>query len=139
MKFENSVIISPPAQQEFEFVTNPKNNAKWQTDALELEMTSENHFGVGATYRCVNRFMRRHIESEGIVNDYSSDKSCRILIRTGSFTGEYRMFFRRSERRNQNYCFWGFGYAVFQAVENNCKVKHQSADKKRLVKIEVHC
>ena len=91
MKFENSVIIGPPVQQVFKFVTNPKNNAKWQTGELELEMTSENHFGVGATYRCVNRFMGKHIESEGIVTDYSSDKSCRIRIRTDSFTGKCRI------------------------------------------------
>ncbi len=81
MKFENSVVISPPVQQVFEFVTNPKHNAKLQTGILESEMTSENHFGAGATYRCVNRFMGKHIESEGIITDYTSDKSCRIRIR----------------------------------------------------------
>lgn len=48
-----------------EFVTDPRNNANCQTDILELEMTSEIHFGLGAAYRCVNRFMGKHIESEG--------------------------------------------------------------------------
>jgi len=52
-----------------EFVTDPRNNAKWQTDILELEMTSEIHFGLGAAYRCVNRFMGEHIESEGVITD----------------------------------------------------------------------
>jgi len=28
MKFENSVVISQPVQQVFEFVTDPRNNAK---------------------------------------------------------------------------------------------------------------
>ena len=93
MKFENCVVISQPVEQVFEFVTNPKNNAKWQTGILELEMTSENHLEAGATYRCVNRFMGKHIESEGIITDYTSDKSCRIRIRTASFTAEYCMFF----------------------------------------------
>ena len=46
MKFENSVVISQSVQQVFEFVTDPRNNAKWQTDILELEMTSEIHFGL---------------------------------------------------------------------------------------------
>jgi len=69
MKFENSVIISQPVEQVFEFVTNVRNNTKWQTDILELEMTSENHFGIGATYRCLNRFMGKHIESEGVITD----------------------------------------------------------------------
>ena len=69
MKFENSVVISQSVQQVFEFVTDPRNNAKWQTDILELEMTSEIHFGLGAAYRCVNRFMGEHIESEGVITD----------------------------------------------------------------------
>ena len=69
MKFENSVVISQPVEQVFEFVTNPRNNAKWQTDILEMEMTSEIHFGLGAAYRCVNRFMGEHIESEGVITD----------------------------------------------------------------------
>jgi len=69
MKFENSVVISQPVAQVFEFVTNPRNNAKWQTDILELEMTSGNHLGLGAAYRCVNRFMGKHIESEGVITD----------------------------------------------------------------------
>lgn len=69
MKFENSVVISQPVQQVFEFVADPRNNAKWQTDILELEMTSEIHFGLGAAYRCVNRFMGEHIESEGVITD----------------------------------------------------------------------
>ena len=67
MKFENSVVISQPVAQVFEFVTDARNNAKWQTDILELEMTSETHFGLGAAYRCVNRFMGEHIESEGVI------------------------------------------------------------------------
>ena len=69
MKFKNNVVISQPVEQVFEFVTNPRNNAKWQTDILELEMTSGNHLGLGAAYRCVNRFMGKHIESEGVIRD----------------------------------------------------------------------
>ena len=63
------MVISQPVEQVFEFVTNPRNNAKWQTDILELEMTSGNHLGLGAAYRCVNRFMGKHIESEGVIRD----------------------------------------------------------------------
>lgn len=97
MKFENSVVISQPVEQVFEFVTNPRNNAKWQTDILELEMTSEIHFGLGAAYRCVNRFMGKHIESEGVIIEYVPGKACCIQITTGTFTGEYRMFFKAVE------------------------------------------
>jgi len=32
-------------------------------------MISEIHFEFGAAYRCVNRFMGEHIESEGVITD----------------------------------------------------------------------
>ena len=97
MKFENSVIINQPVEQVFEFVTNPRNNAKWQTDILELEMTSENHFGLGATYRCVNRFMGKHIESENEITDYARGKTCCIRITNGVLKGKCRMSFKTLE------------------------------------------
>ena len=96
MKFENSVVISQPVDRVFEFVTNLRNNAKWQSDILELEMTSEKQFGLGATYRCLNRFMGKHIESEGIITDYAPGKACSIRITAGSLTGECNMSFEAS-------------------------------------------
>ena len=94
MKFENSIVINQPVEQVFEFVTDPRNNAKWQTDILELEMTSENHFGLGATYRCVNRFMGRRIESENEITDYAPGKACCIRITNGVLTGKCSMSFK---------------------------------------------
>ena len=93
MKFENSVIITQPVEQVFEFVTNPRNNVKWQTDILELEMTSDNQFGLGATYRCVNRFMGKCIESENVITNYSPGQECCMRITAGALTGELSMFF----------------------------------------------
>ena len=101
MKFENSVIISQPVEQVFEFVTNPRNNAKWQTDILELEIISENHFGLGATYRCVNRFMGRRIESENEITDYAPGKACCIRITNGVLTGKCSMSFKTFEDRTK--------------------------------------
>ncbi len=97
MKFENCIVINKPAEQVFEFVTDPRNNAKWQTDILELEITSENYSGLGATYRCVNRFMGRRIESENKITDYAAGKACCIRITNGVLTGKCSMFFTRLE------------------------------------------
>jgi hypothetical protein len=60
-------------------------------------MTSENHFGPGATYRCVNRFLGKNIESEGVITDYAPGKACCIRITNGSLTGECNMFFEAVE------------------------------------------
>ncbi len=93
MKFENSVIINQPVDKVFEFVTNLKNNTKWQTDILELEMTSEVPFELGATYRCANRFMGKRIETEGVITDYVPDKAWSILITAASVSGTSSFFF----------------------------------------------
>lgn len=97
MRFENSVDINQSVEQVFDFVTNPRNNAKWQTDILELEMISENHFGLGATYRCVNRFMGKRIESENEITDYVPGKTYRIKITNGILSGNCNMFFNTLE------------------------------------------
>ena len=93
MKFENSVIINQPVNKVFEYVTNLDNNAKWQTDILELEMTSEGCFDLGSTYRCVNRFMGIRIETEGVITDYVIDRACSYRITSGAVTGESKFLF----------------------------------------------
>jgi hypothetical protein len=93
MKFENIVIINQPVKKVFDFVTNLNNNAKWQTDILELEKTSEGRFERGSTYRCVNRFMGKRIETEGVITDYVSDRTCSFRITSGSVTGESHFSF----------------------------------------------
>ncbi len=136
MKFENSVVISQPVEQVFEFATNPKHNAKWQTGILELEMTSENHFGTGAAYRCVNRFMGKHIKSEGIITDYALGKSCHIRIRTGSFTGECSMFFKAVEGGTKLTAFGDLDMRYFKLLKITAKRKINQQIKKDLLKLK---
>ncbi len=64
---------------------------------MELEITSESPFGLGATYRCVNRFMGKHIESKGVITDYTSGNSCCLRITSGANTAECRMLFEAVE------------------------------------------
>jgi uncharacterized membrane protein len=97
MKFENSVIINQPVQQVFEYVTDFNNNVAWQTDILEMEITSEGAFGRGATYRCVNRFMGKRLETKGRVTEFESDRRCRIRITSGMVTGTSSLDFETVE------------------------------------------
>ena len=60
-------------------------------------MTSENPFGLGAAYRCVNRFMGKHIESEGIITEYVPGNSCSLRITSGAYTAECSMLFEAVE------------------------------------------
>lgn len=97
MKFENSVLINRPPEQVFAYVTDIKNNTVWQTDILELEMTSEGPFGLGSTYRCVNRFMGKRLETEGRVTDYEPYQRCCIRITSGDVRGTTGLFFETVE------------------------------------------
>ncbi len=87
MEFENSVTIDQPVQRVFEYVTNFSNNAAWQSDILEMVPTSKGAFGQGATYRCVNRFMGKAIETDWLVTDYEPARRCCIRITSGIVTG----------------------------------------------------
>lgn len=88
MRFENSVVINQPVSMVFDFVTDLNNNPRWQSDILELEMTSEGCFELGATYRCINRFLGIRLETEGIITDYVPDRTCAFRIVSGSVSGE---------------------------------------------------
>jgi uncharacterized membrane protein len=93
MKFENSVVINQPVRMVFDFVTDLNNNPRWQSDILELEMTSEGCFELGSTYRCVNRFMGKRLETEGVITDYIPDRACAFRITSGSVSGESNFIF----------------------------------------------
>ena len=95
MRFENSVLIKQPVGRVFDFVTNIRNNPKWQTGILELAMTSEGPFELGSTYRCVNRFMGKRIETEGIITEYVPDRTCSFRITSGSVTGASSFYFKQ--------------------------------------------
>jgi uncharacterized protein YndB with AHSA1/START domain len=101
MKFENSVTINQPVNKVFDFVTNLKNNAQWQTDILELEITSQGRFELGSTYRCVNRFMGQRLETEGIITEYVADRTCSFRITSGLVTGESNFFFEAVDGATQ--------------------------------------
>lgn len=93
MKFENSVVIDQPVKRVFDFVTDLSNNAKWQTDILELEVTSEGRFELGSTYRCVNLFLGQRIETEGVITDYVPESVCAFRINSRQVTGESSYIF----------------------------------------------
>jgi uncharacterized membrane protein len=94
IEIEDSVIIKKPVDRVFEFATDLKNNAKWQSDILVAEQTSDGQFGVGATYRCINRFLGKRIESEGVISDFEPYKICSFRFSSGSVSGESSYLFQ---------------------------------------------
>lgn len=62
-KFEKSIFIDRPPREIFDYMTDPANDAKWQSSSEGSEWTSEGPVGVGSTLRTVNKFMGRKIEA----------------------------------------------------------------------------
>ena len=87
------VFIRQPVERVFEYVTDPKNNAAWQSGILETAITSKGDFGVGSTYSCVNRFMGIRFESAGEIVEYEPNRRCTYLFTSGSVSGETRFTF----------------------------------------------
>ena len=61
--FESSLFINRPPQEVFDFLTNPANDPQWRSSAVSGEWTSEGPVGVGSTFRSVDKFLGRKIES----------------------------------------------------------------------------
>lgn len=93
LPFENSVIINQPIETVFCFTTNIENNPKWQSGLLESGLTSPGAMGVGATYRCVNKFMGVHIETEGVITEYAPYRECTYQITSGPVKGASSFIF----------------------------------------------
>lgn len=136
MKFENSVVICQPVEQVFEFVTNFQNNAKWQTGVVELEMTSESPFGLGASYRCVNRFLGKRIESEGVITDYAPGKTCGLRITSGANTAECRLLFEAVEDGTKFTASGLYDPGLFKLIKMIVKRKVNQQMKKDMLKLK---
>jgi uncharacterized membrane protein len=95
MKFEESVVIEKPLDIVFSFATDLGNNHLWQTDVLEVEQTSDGPIGLGATYRCVNTFMGKRIETEGRVALFEPESKCTFQFLSGPVTGQSSYVFER--------------------------------------------
>ena len=93
VKFNESIHIQQPVQSVFSYTTDLSNNSQWQSDVLDVQQTSEGPFGVGATYRCINRFMGKEIETEGVISEYAPEKKFSFRFTSGPVTGESSFIF----------------------------------------------
>lgn len=90
---DESVYIDTPIDKVFEFTTDLNNNVRWQTDVSVAELTSEGPLGLGATYRCVNRFLGQRFETEGFISRYEPHRVCSFRFTSGGVDGESSFLF----------------------------------------------
>ena len=100
-EFEDSVIICKPIEKVFNFATALDNNARWQSDVIEVAQISDGLFGQGAICRLVNRFMGQRFESEFVISAYERNRKCSYQFLSGPVTGKSSFIF---ETVNGNGC-----------------------------------
>ena len=57
LRLEHSVVVDRPVEEVFAFITNPRNDLRWERRVVESTHTSEGPIGVGTTGRKVRRFL----------------------------------------------------------------------------------
>ena len=67
-------IIDRPAQQVFDFVSEPENDFQWQYATLETARLSESGNGIGSFFRSISNLMGRRNMSTFEVTEYTPNK-----------------------------------------------------------------
>lgn len=92
-RYEHSVVIERPIEEVWAFVTDPANNAMWQTTIVETRTGSNRPLDVGSKVAEVRQFLGRRVESTWEVTQH--EPPTRSAIKTSSgpvpFTGRYAL------------------------------------------------
>ena len=69
-KFQTSLFVNRPLQVVFDYVTDPANNAKWQSGTESVEWTSDDAPQVGSIFNWITSFLGRRIEGEMVMTSW---------------------------------------------------------------------
>jgi uncharacterized membrane protein len=70
IKVEVSTVINRPIEEVFAFVSDNRNDVRWQDGLLEIHVTPDGPVGVGSQVVEVRKFMGRRIQSTGVITEY---------------------------------------------------------------------
>ena len=99
--FEFSISVNRQQQEVFDFVSNPANDAQWQSSNISNELTSEGSVGVGSTMRSVDKLLGRKVESTTEVTVWDPPNQYAIKSIGGPFPFEITMTLESKEEGTQ--------------------------------------
>ncbi len=70
---EASLVINCPVSKVFAYLADIPRGAEWQSELLEVQLTSSGPVGIGTTVREVRRFLGRNLETAFTVTEYETD------------------------------------------------------------------
>ena len=74
INIEKSIHINKPAAEVFAFTSDFANDAKWQSDLVRSEKTSDGPTAVGSTGLYVQKLMGKELKNEVVVTVYEPPK-----------------------------------------------------------------
>ena len=79
----HSVVINRPVEEVFAFLTDPNNEAQWNSDMIETVQTSESPMSVGSTLRTSAKFLGRRFDTALEVTEYEPNKKYCVKSTSG--------------------------------------------------------
>jgi hypothetical protein len=87
------VEIRCPVDKVFAYTTQAKSWPKWQSFMTEAEQTSQEHIGVGTTFKGTNRMMRLSMKWTAKLKEYEPNRKWGKSITSGSMIIEEHLSF----------------------------------------------
>lgn len=82
-KVERTLVINQPVEKVFAYVTNPRNNPKWQPDILESRISPDEPTHVGTRVTDVRSLLGRKLELTTEVTEFEPNKMMRVRSTSG--------------------------------------------------------
>lgn len=82
IQFEHSIEINRPVQEVFQFLANPRDFPKWQTEVVQSTLTSPGPIGLGTTFDEAVKIMGWKVHTTFEITQYDLDK--KVCIRATS-------------------------------------------------------
>ena len=101
INFEKSLFINRPQQEVFDYLSNPANDAQWQSSTEVSEWTSEGPPGVGSTQRSVIKLLGRKIDSSLEVTTWDPPQQLGFKVVSGPIPFEGTLKLESQENGTQ--------------------------------------
>jgi uncharacterized membrane protein len=84
-KVEHNVVINQPIEKVFAYVSDARNNPKWQTGILDSKVTPDGPPRVGARVTDVRTFIGKKIEATSEITELEPNKRLGLKSVSGPF------------------------------------------------------
>ena len=82
-KVEKSIVVNQPIEKVFAYITNPRNNPKWQPDILDSQVSPDEPTHVGTRVTDVRTLLGRRLELTTEVVEFEPNRLLHVKSTSG--------------------------------------------------------